>query len=121
VADAFGFAKPTTTTLNGGFGVMYDDKSENTLQNAKNALNIMKQNGIEKPKIILATSAFHMKRAKLIFEKNGFNVTPYAVDFRTKPSKISYMSALPDFGNLENSFTAIHEYIGILKFFISDK
>jgi uncharacterized SAM-binding protein YcdF (DUF218 family) len=121
LADSFGFARPTTATLNGGFGVIYDDKSENTLQNAKNSLEIMKQNGIEKPKIILVTSASHMKRAKIIFEKTGFYVVSYAVEFKTKPTKISWMSALPEFDNLDNSFCAIHEYIGILKFFIADK
>lgn len=120
-ADIFGFAKPSTGTLHGGFGVIYDDKSEDTVQNAKNTLAIARQNGIDRPKIILVTSAFHMKRAKIIFERYGFNVLPYAVAFNTQDQKISYMSFLPEFGNLENSFIAIHEYLGILKFFISDK
>ena len=30
--------------------------------------------------IILVTSAFHMKRAKGLFEKRGFNVTAFKVD-----------------------------------------
>ncbi len=121
IADSFGFARPSTATLNGGFGVLYDDKSENTLQNAKNSMELMRQNGVEKPRIVLVTSAFHMKRAKTIFEKNGFGVTPYAVDFKTKPSKISYFMFLPMFENIENSICAIHEYIGLLKFFLVDK
>lgn len=121
LADAFGFSKPTTATLHGGFGVLYDDKSENTLQNARNSMAIIKQNGIQNPKIVLVTSAFHMKRAKIIFEKNGFNVTPYAVGFCTKRGDISYLSFLPEFGNIEDSFIVFHEYLGILKFFVSDK
>lgn len=121
LADSFGFARPSTVTLNGGFGVVYDDKSENTLQNAKNSMELMRQNGIEKPRIVLVTSAFHMKRAKIVFEKSGFGVIPYAVDFKTKPSGISYFTFLPTFKNIENSLCAIHEYIGLLKFFLVDK
>lgn len=121
IADSFGFARPSTMTLNGGFGVLYDDKSENTVQNAKNSMELMRQNGVEKPRIVLVTSAFHMKRAKIIFEKNGLSITPYAVDFKTKHSAISYLSFLPMFENIENSICAIHEYIGMLKFFLVDK
>jgi uncharacterized SAM-binding protein YcdF (DUF218 family) len=121
VADAFGFGRPSTSTLNGGFGVIYEGSSENTIQNAQNTLGIMKQNTISNPKIILVTSAMHMKRAKIIFEKNGFDVKPYAVDFKTGASKISYLDALPRFDSLASSFDAMHEYVGILKFFLIDK
>jgi uncharacterized SAM-binding protein YcdF (DUF218 family) len=121
LAEAFGFAKPATTTLHGGFGIIYDDKSENTMQNAQNSMVIIKQNTMQNPKIVLVTSAFHMKRAKIIFEKNGFNVTAYAVGFYTDGQKLDYMSALPEWGNLRESFVGIHEYLGILKFFVSDK
>lgn len=120
IADAYGFARPSTTTLNGGFGLIVEDKSENTLQNAKNTIDIMKQNGVSAPKIILVTSALHMRRAKIIFEKNGFRATPYAVDFRTGQFDVSYLDFLPDFDSLANSFSALKEYIGIVKFFFVD-
>jgi uncharacterized SAM-binding protein YcdF (DUF218 family) len=32
---------------------------------------------------LLVTSAWHMPRAMATFEKAGWNVTPYPVDFRT--------------------------------------
>ncbi|HOI84129.1 MAG TPA: YdcF family protein [Campylobacterales bacterium] len=120
IADAYDFARPSTTTLNGGFGLLVEDKSENTLQNAKNTIELMKLNGISIPKVVLVTSASHMKRAKVIFEKNGFRVTPYAVDFITGKFNISYLDFLPSFGSLENSYTALKEYIGIVKFFFVD-
>lgn len=121
LADSFDFARPLTTTLNGGFGLLYEDKSENTLQNADNTLAIMERNGVTNPKIVLVTSAFHMKRAKIIFEKKGFKVAPHAVDFATKGREISGFDALCGFGNLHNSFAALKEYAGIVKFFIVDK
>ncbi len=120
-ADSFGFAKPSTTTLYGGFGVMYENKSENTLQNAANSILIMRQGGVANPRIVLVTSAFHMKRAKIIFEKQGFRVTPYAVDFIGTGVGISYLDALCDFKNLHSNFIAIKEYLGIFKFFLVDK
>lgn len=120
IADAYDFARPSTTTLNGGFGLLVEDKSENTLQNARNTIEIMKQNGVSIPKVVLVTSASHMKRAKVIFEKNGFRVTPYAVDFTTGKFDISYLDFLPSFGSLENSYTALKEYVGIVKFFFVD-
>ncbi len=33
-------------------------------------------------KILLVTSAFHMKRAKKLFERQGFHVFPFPVDFK---------------------------------------
>jgi len=119
LADSFGFAIPTGTALSdGGFELLLEDKSQNTVQNAKNSILIMRQNALTKPKVILVTSAFHMKRAKIVFEKYDFKVTPMAVDFRTKATPISYIDAAPEFKNLENNFLALREYIGILAFFL---
>ena len=39
--------------------------------------------------IILVTSAFHMKRAKRIFEREGINVLPFPVDFKSSGNLIS--------------------------------
>ena len=33
--------------------------------------------------IILVTSAFHMPRAQMLFEKEGFEIVPYPVDFKS--------------------------------------
>ncbi len=118
LAVSFGFAQPTNEIPSGEFGLFYEDKSQNTAQNAKNSIEIMRQNKIMKPKIILVTSAFHMKRAKIIFEKNEFMTIPIAVDFKTKATPVSYIDALPEFKNLENNFLALREYIGILAFFL---
>ena len=56
----------------------------NTLQEAK---AIKKLLDIEIPlrqkKLILVTSAFHMKRAKKVFEREGITVLPYPVDFKS--------------------------------------
>ena len=80
-----------------------------------------KKAGIKQPKIILVTSAIHMKRSKLIFEKSGFDVFCYAVDFASKPTKIDGYTWLPDYGRLSLPFSAIKEYVGMLKIFLDGK
>ena len=62
-----------------------------------------------------------MKRAKLIFEKSGFDVFCYAVDFATKPTKIDGLTWLTDYGRLALTFSALKEYVGMLKIFLDGK
>jgi uncharacterized SAM-binding protein YcdF (DUF218 family) len=64
-------------------------------------------------RIILVTSAFHMNRAKRLFEKQRFEVIPYKVDYKTAgKSVITVMDFLPSAGNLELSETGIREIFG---------
>ena len=70
-------------------------------------------------RIILVTSAFHMYRAKRLFEKQGFEVIPYKVDYKTSgKSAINVMDFLPSAGNLEMTETGIREIIGRLYYSI---
>ncbi len=65
-------------------------------------------------KIILVTSAFHMKRAKKLFERQDFIVYPFPVDFRT--SRISRWQSpfqwIPNSSSLNRSSMALRELIG---------
>ena len=64
--------------------------------------------------IILVTSAFHMQRSKYLFEKQGFDVIPYPVDFKSSNSKISIMSFLPKIDAFYKTSLFIRENIGKL-------
>jgi uncharacterized SAM-binding protein YcdF (DUF218 family) len=55
-----------------------------------------------------------MQRSKYLFEKQGFNVIPYPVDFKSSNSKISIMSFLPNLGSLNKTSLFIRENIGRL-------
>ena len=67
------------------------------------------------PRIILVTSAFHMPRAKMLFERQGFEVEPFPVDFRVSDrQRINILSFLPKAEYLEDSEIAIREGMGIL-------
>ena len=70
-------------------------------------------------RIILVTSAFHMYRAKKLFEKQGFIVIPFKVDYKTAgKSVITVMDFLPSGISLELTETGIREIIGRLYYIV---
>ncbi|MFZ4671032.1 MAG: YdcF family protein [Flavobacterium sp.] len=72
-------------------------------------------------RIILVTSAFHMYRAKMLFEKQGFIVIPYKVDFKaSRNNTITLMAFLPSAGNTELTETGIREIIGRLFYLVKN-
>ena len=72
-------------------------------------------------RIILVTSAYHMYRAKRLFEKQGFIVIPYKVDYKVAGnSKVTLMDLLPSAINLELTETGIREVIGRLFYLVKD-
>ena len=89
----------------------------NTLQEAKAIKELLNDEipSIQK-RIILVTSAFHMKRAKKVFEKEGIIVSPYPVDFRSNKSLFSSVQNplkwMPNSKYLDKSSNAIRELIG---------
>jgi uncharacterized SAM-binding protein YcdF (DUF218 family) len=58
-----------------------EDRSRNTAENAMLTAKLL--NPQPGQKWILVTSAFHMQRAKALFEAQGFEVLPWPADFRT--------------------------------------
>ena len=64
--------------------------------------------------IVLVTSAFHMHRSKYLFEKQGFNVTPFPVDFKSSNSKFSFLKFMPSIGALNKTSIFIRENLGRL-------
>ncbi len=90
----------------------------NTAEEAKAVRELIDKSINKKRKtIILVTSAFHMQRAKTIFERQKFIVYPYPVDFhsKTKSLKSSLSNPLywfPNAQSLSRSSIAIREIIG---------
>lgn len=61
--------------------VLYEDKSRNTFENALLSATVP---GVDKrARWLLLTSANHMPRSMGVFVKNGWDVTPYPVDYHT--------------------------------------
>jgi len=86
---------------------------QNTAEEAAAVAALMSQNAAPNPAhILLVTSAFHMPRARALFEAQGLKVTPYPVDFRASQTSFSAQDVLPDAGALVNSSTALREWLG---------
>jgi len=72
-------------------------------------------------KIILVTSAYHMYRAKRLFEQQGFIVNPYRVDYKTsRNNELVVMDFLPNAGSLEQTETGTREIIGRIFYFVKN-
>ena len=72
-------------------------------------------------RIILVTSAYHMYRAKNLFEKQGLIIIPYNVDYKSKRNKeITIIDFLPSAANLESTETGIREIIGRLFYLVKN-
>ena len=89
----------------------------NTFQEAKAIKKLLNKEIIsDQKKIILVTSAYHMKRAKKVFEKEGIIVFAFPVDFKSDKSLINSLSNplkwIPSASNLAQSSSAIREIIG---------
>ncbi len=93
--------------------IIIEDKSLNTTENAMYTKVLLEKYGFEQP--ILVTSAFHMRRSVLQFDKVQLTVLPYPTDYQ---SNIRYQFELhqlwPSAGALLNTSLALKEYVGIL-------
>ena len=68
---------------------------------------------------ILVTSAIHIPRAMFSFQKAGLRVIAAPTDYRAKRTPLSWWDFLPNTSSLQDSFFALHEYLGILYYRLS--
>ena len=87
---------------------------QNTEQEAVEVSKLLKGSSGEGKKIILVTSAFHMKRAKMLFVQRGLDVFPYSVDFKSSQTALTPMSFLPHVNALGTTDAVIRESLGIV-------
>ena len=66
------------------------------------------------PSIVLVTSAYHMRRARLLFTRAGLLVTPFPVDFQTSAAPFWFLRLVPRAGSIEQTETALREFYGYL-------
>jgi uncharacterized SAM-binding protein YcdF (DUF218 family) len=82
------------------------------VQNTEQEANAVSEILVNRRDIILVTSAFHMSRAKASFERKGFRVTAYPVDFRVIEGDISPIDFLPHASSLGQTDLVIRELTG---------
>jgi Uncharacterized conserved protein len=88
-----------------------DVNSRDTKENAQEVKKLCERLGCKK--IILVTSAYHMRRAVLAFQKAGLEVVPYPTDFK-RDMKYNLYSLLPKMSVLADSYKVLREYLGLV-------
>lgn len=89
-----------------------EDESQDTAGNARQSARLLGEDGVRR--ILLVTQAFHMPRARLLFEAQGFTVIPAPTHFVARGgSDFELHSLLPSAAAMHNSYYALHEWLGI--------
>ena len=89
--------------------VLVTQEVQNTQQEAK-AVRLLLDDEIKT--ITLVTSAFHMNRASKLFAQEGFELLPFAVDFKASRSGLTVFSFIPSTEALNDTFKALRESLG---------
>jgi uncharacterized SAM-binding protein YcdF (DUF218 family) len=92
--------------------IITETKSVDTYENAQFVKEIADRYQFRK--IVLITSAFHMKRSCLLFNKRFKEIIPYPVDYQISRGGYDVLSFLPNAWNLNLVEIAVKEYLGIL-------
>ncbi|AKI97466.1 YdcF family protein [Kosmotoga pacifica] len=90
--------------------ILVDVSARTTAENAYYVSKIYHENNWSK--VILVTSAVHMKRATDAFLQNGVRVISYPTDYLYDYAPISWVDFLPSSDALEANLSGIHEFIG---------
>lgn len=88
---------------------LLEEQSRTTRQNAAFSAAILKRRGIDR--VLLVTSALHMRRAASHFAAAGIDVIPAATDYETG-FVADWQRWLPDAGALAQSGQAMKEWVG---------
>ena len=91
--------------------ILLTDNVQNTDQEAKSVKKLLNSNDA---KVILITSAFHMPRAKKVFEASNIKVIPFAVDFINSHQKLTFMNFIPSADALNDTSLFVREMTGRL-------
>ena len=92
-----------------------EDKAKTTKENALFSKEILEKVNVKK--IILVTNQWHMMRAKLLFERAGFEVLPASVGAGITPATygLNMMYFMPQSGALHSNMHALKEWLGYWK------
>jgi uncharacterized SAM-binding protein YcdF (DUF218 family) len=99
--------------------LILEGKSRNTYENAVFTKALV----MPKPgeTWLLVTSAFHMPRAKALFDKAGFATVPWPVDYRTSGREGISLFADNPTDALSNATTAVREWIGLVAYWLTGR
>jgi len=82
------------------------------LESAEYSLKKLEEEGYQR--IILVTSALHMRRSVKCFKESEIKIIPAPVNYIFEKEPLNILDFLPNAGALSNNFYAIHEWIGLV-------
>lgn len=96
--------------------ILLENESRNTYENAIHSAEMLRE-GKNGTKFLLITSAFHMRRSLMCFEKAGLKVEAFPVDTRSAPH-INTLDKIiqPDAECLSQWDMLLHEWIGLVMY-----
>lgn len=96
--------------------ILLENNSRNTYENAVNTAQMLK-GGKYGQRFLLITSAFHMRRSQMCFDKTGLKTDPFSVDLRSA-IHINTLDRIiqPDAECLVQWDMLIHEWVGIVMY-----
>jgi len=93
-----------------------EDQSRNTRENAVNSAVLIKENWPER-KVVLITSAFHMRRSEACFAKVGLTPVLFSTDFYSTPWEFNPLALfIPYSGCIDVWSILIREWVGIISY-----
>ena len=85
----------------------------NTFDEAREVAALMRARQVPHARVVLVTSAFHMRRARQVFQQTGLTVEPFPVSFWSSDlGGFSVFWFLPSVNALARTQTAIREWYG---------
>jgi uncharacterized SAM-binding protein YcdF (DUF218 family) len=99
--------------------LILENKSRNTYENAVFTKELVTPKPGET--WLLVTSAFHMPRAKALFDKAGFATVPWPVDYRTSGREGIGLFRDNPADSLQATTMAIREWIGLIAYWLSGR
>ena len=113
-------AKLMQQTLVTEFGieaVWAEQRSRTTAENARFSADALAQRGVYR--VLLVTHALHMARAEGVFRRAGLDVVPAPTGFhRPHPMDRGATAWLPRIDALRRTNQALHEYLGMLWYYL---
>ena len=99
--------------------ILVESSSRNTHENAQFTKNLLESRGIDfqSKKILLVTSALHMRRSLACFEKQGIHCIPYVTNRTSGPRKfIPDHLLIPNAPALHSWRALMHEWVGFVSY-----
>lgn len=85
----------------------------NTVDEAREVRLLLAPRIARRPRVVLVTSAFHMPRAREVFEQSGVSVDPFPVDFAySQGRQFTVLDVVPSVVALAGTQTALREQYG---------